>query len=297
MSAASPAQIATVFRCLCPSAGTIVAVASVPGAYDNEVWRIDAEGGHFAVRIPRLASRRARLANAITAQRLATSVGVPAPRVVAFDDGALLGRPLSIQEWLPGLDAESVSGFGRAVGTLHAVSGPHFSDDVTLSRVVPSWPEGLRTYLARYVARLRREALVPRSVLAAAQDRLEVGIARLSTEIRPALTHWDLWLAQALVDGGRFVGLLDWESAAFSDPLADFVRLEVWVFDPHPETREPFYAAYRAIAPLPADADQRLHLYRGLEYLVEIWRKSEECQPEVAADYRARLDCWLSLSG
>jgi aminoglycoside 2''-phosphotransferase len=41
----------------------------------------------------------------------------------------------------------------------------------------------------------------------------------------PALRHGDLWYENLLVAGGRLVGVLDWEGAAFADPAQDFAPL------------------------------------------------------------------------
>lgn len=176
---------------------------------------------------------------------------------------------------------------------VHTIAGPCFSDDVILTEVVPDWPTSLRSYLARYAARTRRAALAPPATLDAAVDRLEAGIAALSPSIRPAITHWDVWLANTLVHEGAFAGLIDWDSAAFSDPVVDFVKLEVWVFERRPETRAPFLQGYWAELRRSPDFEQRLDVYRGLEYLTHLYFFAEWGEPEIAAAFRARLERWV----
>ena len=302
----SPDAAIAIVRCLYPAAGAVIDARRVPRAYDHELWHIAAAHGQVALRLARLSTAPARLANAVAAQRLASAHGVPTARILAYDDGALLGRPLTIQEWVPGVDAETAwpdlgreerrrfaYSFGRAVAQLHAVPGPRFSDDITLHRALPSWPEGLRRYLAKYAARLRSAGLLPPPTLVAAVGHLETGIAALPPDIQPALTRWDLWLANALVRDSTCIGLIDWESASFADPLVDFVKLDVFVFAPYPETHEPFLAGYRERLPLPGDADRRLHVYRGLEYLAAVFREAALGELGRATTYRSRLERWV----
>jgi aminoglycoside phosphotransferase (APT) family kinase protein len=300
--------VARAFRAVYPAGGTVGAVRAVPGAFSHEVWLVDAAAGRHALKVARVERDPARVANAVAAQRLAQAAGVPTPRIVATDDGAALGRPLLVQEWVAGRDAESAwsrlplaqreafaRAFGGALARVHAVPGPAFSDDVALTRVVPSWPASLRAYLTRHAARTRAAGLLPPATVSAAVARLEAGIAALPPDVAPGLTHWDVWLANTLVDGaGAFAGLLDWESAAYSDPLVDFVKLEVFVFDRHPETRRPFAEGYwgPAATPPPGTAE-RLDLYRGVEYLAHVAHCTDWGLPALAAEYRRRLTGWL----
>jgi aminoglycoside phosphotransferase (APT) family kinase protein len=302
----SQEQVAAAFRAICPGSGAVIAVAPAPQAFGNDVWLVDAVAGRFVLRVARRPQDLAGVANAVEAQRLASAAGILVPHVLAHDDGAVLSRPLLVQEWLPGEDGETAwtalgaaerdrfaRDFGRALARVHAIPGPCFSDDVRLTEVLPDWPTGLRSYLARYAARLRATTLLPRATLDAAIARLEAGVAALSPAIRPALTHWDMWLANTLVSAGTFAGLLDWDSAAFSDPLVDFVKLEVWVFERHPEIQRPFLASYWSAARRPPDAEQRLDLYRGLEYLTHTYFFADWGGQHIAAAFRARLERWL----
>jgi aminoglycoside phosphotransferase (APT) family kinase protein len=302
----SPDLAATIFRRVYPAAGTILTTKRIPRAYNFEVWRIDTAQGHYALKGGQAEMDVARIANTIEAQRLVTAAHVASPRMLGYDAGTLIGRPVCVQEWITGEDAETAwphmtkqeraqfaLEFGRAVAQVHAISGSCFSEDVTLSRPLPSWSIGLRDYLAENTEGMRQTNLLTPAELDAVVRRLEDGIATLSPTIRPSLTHWDLWLANALVDAGAFVGLIDWESAAFSDPLVDFVRLEVWVFEPYPESQEPFFTGYYEQKHIEVDTEARLDLYRGLEYLAEVYRTSERGEVARAASFRERLSRWM----
>jgi len=67
----------------------------------------------------------------------------------------------------------------------------------------------------------------------------------------------------------------------------------LWVYDPHPETRQPFLAGYWGNStPHPA-AESRLDFYCGLQYLAHVLNCVDWGQPNEAAEYRSRLDRWL----
>jgi CubicO group peptidase (beta-lactamase class C family) len=155
--------------------------------------------------------------------------------------------------------------------------------------------EIVRHFTGTPAAQFLAEELFAPATVSAAVARLEAGIAALPPDVAPGLTHWDVWLANTLVDAaGAFAGLLDWESAAYSDPLVDFVKLEVFVFDRHPEPRRLFAAGYwgPAATPPPGTAE-RLHLYRGIEYLAHVAHCTDWGLPALAAEYRRRLTGWL----
>ena len=55
----------------------------------------------------------------------------------------------------------------------------------------------------------------------------------LSQQNRSVLLHGDFWPGNILWRDGQIVGVIDWEDAAFGDPLADIAntRLELlWAF-------------------------------------------------------------------
>jgi aminoglycoside phosphotransferase (APT) family kinase protein len=296
----------TIFGKVYPAAGTVIATEFVPRAYNFEVWRVSTVRGHYALKVAHAEIDPARIANAFEAQRLVTAANIRSPRMLVYDAGVLTGRQVCVQEWLTGDDAQTAwphmtkhertrfaLEFGREVARVHAISGPCFSDDVTLSRRLSSWRIGLRDYLGKYATGMGQANLLAAAELDAVVHRIEGGIATLSPHIQPALTHWDLWLANTLVDAGSFVGLIDLESAAFSDPLVDFVRLEVWVFDPYPESQEPFLTGYYEAKPVDLDTEARLEVYRGLEYFAEMYRTKQRGEVRRTASFQERLSRWM----
>jgi aminoglycoside phosphotransferase (APT) family kinase protein len=93
-------------------------------------------------------------------------------------------------------------------------------------------------------------------------------VRTVSPQVRPSLVHRDLYLPNTLVAAGRFLCLLDLEHARSWDALADFVKLQMWVFEKF----------------------SGLELLSGLLY----WKKTG--QSEMLADYQRRLSDWLTQS-
>ncbi len=123
--------------------------------------------GVYALKVARPHLDMVRLTNALAAQQVAMTAGVPAPRLLGHKEDAVSGRAAYVEDWVAGKDAEEAWprlaqgerehvawDFGRAVAQMHSTVGPCFSDDVLLTRVVPSWTEGLRRYLSAYVERV-----------------------------------------------------------------------------------------------------------------------------------------------
>lgn len=297
---------AALFAQVYAAAEPILAVQRIPRAYNYEVWRVDTLYGHYALKIAHADMDPTRIANAMAALRLATAAGVPCPQLLAYAPDTEIGRSVVVHEWIAGDDAETIwpnmshdeqacfaFAFGRAIAAMHSITGPCFSEDAALTRPLASWHAGLYDYLTEHASGMRQLHLLPPATLEMLVDHLGQAITGLSPTIRPALTHWDLWLANTVVDAGRFVGVIDWDSAAFSDPVADFVRLEVWLFASYPESRTPFWAGYSEQRPLDRDHEARLDVYRGLEYFAEVYRTTARGDLTLAGHFRERLRQWM----
>lgn len=151
--------------------------------------------------------------------RRAREAGVPAPPVVFSDlDGAVLGEPLLVLEYLEGEVASRVADpeafaaeVADAMATIHRIDTTGWGLTSPGSLTAPG-PEAQRPILARAHA-----ALLP---------HLEA--------FRPTtLLHGDMWPGNLLVRDGRLVGVLDWEDARLGDPLIDIAiaRLDLtWLY-------------------------------------------------------------------
>lgn len=137
---------------------------------------------------------------------------------------------------------------------------------------------------------------LPAAVLYTVADRLTALIDRLTGGITPRLSHRDLYLPNTLLlDGDPApAALLDWESAAFYDPVWDFVKLGMWVFDRHPQLRSPFLNGYTDTTELPDGFDERLTVYQGIEYLAAFPYFGAAWPDEAMLDgFRTLLAGWM----
>ncbi|WP_372404580.1 phosphotransferase family protein [Streptomyces luteireticuli] len=242
-------------------------------------WTVRTHSGRYLLKTGLRRPALADLYRQVAAQQQAAA-HIPTPLVVAISDhGAALQRPCYVQTWLDGVDGEvllprlgpqGVQHFGRALGAavaaMHQVPGPRFAEDCSGAVTYASWTDACHARLSRVTAANEKAAVLDTGVLSTVVDHLAERIGDLPRTITPRLTHRDLYLPNALQLAGAngAVGLIDWESAAFYDPVWDFVKLGMWVFDRHPELRAPFMDGY---GPLPGAFDERLAVYQGIEYL------------------------------
>jgi Ser/Thr protein kinase RdoA (MazF antagonist) len=189
--------------------------------------------------------------------------GIPVPVVEHVDEGGtLVGRPFFIMEsagdrtvadWVGrpnklgrGLFAE----MGAVLGRIHGISFPASGDiphDGIVPRDVPAVIRRLHD-LADWGASQR---------LLDASD-----VARFKSLAMPsahgvALCHSDFHAVQCVVQDGRIVAVVDWESAWAGNPLIDFAIAHAYLEAYAPaELTDRFFAGYAALRPLPADYEQ-----------------------------------------
>jgi aminoglycoside phosphotransferase (APT) family kinase protein len=222
--------------------------------------------------------------------------GVPAPRVLLFDDSAaLVPKPVALHTRLPGGplaavlaqmdegDQETV-GYetGRYLAKLHSIPlerfGEFFADDplsdasekaYTLQRM-QGWLEVCT----------ERELLEPDAV--SAVQRVFVQTRRL---VRPlaCFVHGDFEAGHIVVEAGaggyHVTGVLNFQCGQGWSPEWDMARLANQVFDEYPPLAKGFLDGYADTAGLPADFWERLRLYQlaaALASLVEAGAKEVE---------------------
>ncbi|WP_019632469.1 phosphotransferase family protein [Actinomadura atramentaria] len=277
--------------------------------FGHLAWKVASPSGHYLLKTGIRRVSPADMHRQITAQQLAAAGGVTVPQVVAADDAAernALGRPYYVQTWLTGHDAAAVlpddpaqradlaERIGRAVAGMHTVTGPRFAEDAAGYRSYPSWTAACRSRLAKVVDDNRTASILDDRRLDAMAARLKTLIDGLPDGIRPALTHRDLYLPN-LIDRGphQEVGIIDFEAAAFYDPLWDLVKPGMWIFERHPDLQAPFLEGYQAVRRLPDDTVARLSLYRGIEYLAGVpYFGRRWPDPAMLAAFQARIDAW-----
>ncbi|MEV0174257.1 aminoglycoside phosphotransferase family protein [Streptomyces sp. NPDC050803] len=229
--------------------------------------------------VPGLRHERELLVSEAEFYRAAATVGVHAPRVVAFAERELLMTACPGDPWDDSFtDAEQEdlrTELGRQVARLHRVTGPGFGyPSGALGPLAPDWRTAVGGMLdavlddaRHYGARLPRPADEVARTLRAAYPALDDVTV-------PRLVHFDLWPGNILVDRStgtpRIGGLIDGERMFWGDPVAEFVSLALLG---DIEKDEGFLAGYREAGGR-VDFDTatriRLALYRAYLYLIMI---------------------------
>jgi aminoglycoside phosphotransferase (APT) family kinase protein len=162
-----------------------------------------------------------------TVQRVLVDQSYPAPRIVFFEDGALLaGRHFFVMERLPGgpllggirireLMRSGWGLFNRMVDvTVTAQARLHRLDAQPLLQQLGDSPAGIERWLARL------------EELEAEFDGLARGREWLVQHeppvvARPVICHGDLWAGNILVDGGQLTGVIDYTVATVAEPALE----------------------------------------------------------------------------
>jgi aminoglycoside phosphotransferase (APT) family kinase protein len=180
-------------------------VQPVRGGSDTGIWRVQTEGGTYALRVFRPGQEDVCEHEARTMQAAAAG-GVPVPMIHAT--GSWSDRSALVLSWCPGRPILhhvlrrpwAALRYGRAFGetqaAIHAVRAPEH-----LLQRGGSWTEQLQPHELDL------------------RQRLQASDVR-----RDALIHMDYHLLNVMADGGKITGVLDWTNARAGDPRADVAR-------------------------------------------------------------------------
>ena len=139
--------------------------ARMPKGFSSESWRVTTDAGELVVKIRRQMTDAAKLRSQAEAAQLALAAGVPTAEVLYAGLAAGVGgRPVVILRYVPGTDAEEAlpgldgpqrarlfSDFGAAVGRLHRIGLPHFTERIgSPEAAVGDWATVVRRAAERY---------------------------------------------------------------------------------------------------------------------------------------------------
>ena len=308
------ARLIATIRFALPGVAVNALPARIPKGFSAESWRVETSIGALVVKVQRRAVDGAKLHGQAEAVRLTRAALIPtAEFLYAGASPAFNERAVVILRFVPGTDAEGAlpglpavqqalffADLGDAVGRLHGIALPHFTERLGMPQAaVQDWYTLIDRNSER-AARWNRDIglLVPAEI-AAIRARLQREAAAITAVVTPALTHRDLYLANVLLDEGRFAALLDFELAKGYDPLLDFVKLGMFVFEDWPAGIEPFMRAYRArVGPIARFAE-RVRVCFALEQFVMLpnWVWSDkpqlaECSGAYLRDWLREVDPW-----
>jgi aminoglycoside phosphotransferase (APT) family kinase protein len=171
---------------------------------------------------PRAAANEFALLQSLTAS------GLPAPAgCLLCESGAPLGASFLLIEYIDG-----APDFAKAIGP---DSIRQLAEQLVRIHRTPFVGTGLEA-LPRYVPRFvhQRERVYPDASMRGAEIRDVLSRSWAPrTANAPTLLHGDYWPGNVLWNGGRLVGIVDWEESSIGDPLVDLAiaRLEMlWTF-------------------------------------------------------------------
>lgn len=232
------------------------AVDLVPAGWAGQNWRLETASGAYVMKVGPAASA-AKWSAARIALDLASTAGVPVPRLVHFSvRGGVVVRAL---EWIDGVTPDALAGrpdavrrfgtdLGTAIAALHGVGLERFTSRLDGSGpAFPTWGAYVDHRLTQIRARSLANATVDRTLLDRSTDVITV-LARDVTDVaRPALCHRDLYADNLLVgEDGDLRAVLDWDMAEAWDAAGDWFKLD-WLLHPAlPGTAEAVDTAYRA---------------------------------------------------
>lgn len=194
---------------------------------------------------PRIAADEYRLLGLLQA------AGIPAPAPLYLDEsGELFGRPCLVVSFIEGSLELDVTSIGNSMSRM--------AERLARLHQHP-WQEGDCTFLPRIAPRLAWLLDGP-----LAQDDPEA--TRIRAALRPSspllprnpatLLHGDYWPGNILWQSGEITAVLDWEDAAWGDPLADLAiaRLDL-LFIHGPAAMDTFTDCYLSLMPTLDPAD------------------------------------------
>ena len=137
-----------------------------------------------------------------------------------------------------------------------------------------------------------------REVAVRGLDLLRRRAREVSSVVRPAAVHADVYLPNILLGpGDEFSLLLDLEHVRWADPVLDFVKPALWIFDRFPQWSSGFARGYAGVAGRPQGWEARISAATGWELLAGIvyWTQVEDAA--MSADYLRRLTHWVASDG
>jgi len=218
----------------------------------NRVWRIDDSAVPYVLKHY---GDPARAANEAAALQLLAAHRIPAPRLLAIDTGPRPGwTAQSTVHPEPVPTEHLLDELAEPLAAIHQITGPH-AGRLAGAPYSPSWSHYLHQRLTAYATAAPH--------LAAEAMTLHDQLDATNLDIQPRLLHHDLQPGHLVSqpDGTRL--LLDWELAAFGDPLSDLARLAVRL---HLEDPTPVVALTDQVTP---STQRRLTLYWHIHLLAD----------------------------
>uniref|UniRef100_UPI0004750382 phosphotransferase family protein n=1 Tax=Actinoalloteichus spitiensis TaxID=252394 RepID=UPI0004750382 len=173
--------------------------------------------------------------------------GIAVPPVLAFTESSasVADRPLTVFEYVPGVDAEEalptlepaavlevMRATGAALASRHQVPVEGFGDAASgLGTVSATWNTVVTSRVDALRDAYRFVDDIPAALVKAGLDLLGGLAEEVSPVARPAVAHLDVYLPNILLgEEGGFRVLLDLEHVRWVNPVMDLAKPAMWMF-------------------------------------------------------------------
>ena len=297
----------------------------VAGGFTHRTWRLQAEGGTYAVKLLhqywREPERRKAYQGTFELERRAVAAGLPAAEPVIAPDGSwlvdLTQGPVRVHRWVEGgrlrgseVGVEEARKLGGVLAGIHRLG---IRREVAAAALLPLWDPAAWDEYAIELQELRGL----RPVMERLRDVVAAGRPLVG---QPVLSHGDLNVKNLLRRPDGVIVLLDWDSAEPTDPAMEAAGTAAGVGGllgsaPRPEVVRAFMRGYRDGGGELHRADGRVFagMLNGLHgWLFALYRRAVSA-PTVAARAQSRrlagqlarrlphildsLDRWATLLG
>lgn len=208
-------------------------LAELPDGRFNWCWKATSEQNRYLLKL-NADQGISHLRRLQRSTRRAMRAGVQVPPVTRVGNDPHCG-PFLVQTWLDGQtlgDWLEVGGadehgsqpwaaLGRQIGLLH-------SSDLTGVRTPVCIDRATRTRELRSMLAEAREAAVLDSVLEQATLRRSTALLEEMVDHDPVFCHLDIHPGNILLTGPDTVAVLDFDHARPTDPVYDFVKVQMW---------------------------------------------------------------------
>jgi hypothetical protein len=267
--------------------GTLESVFPMPGGREKYLVRAFGGSEPLILRVYATAER-ARLHNALKANQLVAREA-PTYKIVGFDaTGQHAPFLYTLSHMLWGADALSVIetgildeedmkrvgiALGGAFGSIHLVKAEGFGEPRLPAHQRDS---KLSAAVLGVIEEATREAEAKGEMEPGAFERIAAIADPMfdlldGSEEEGTLVHGNATPSSVIVkkEEGRYrlTGVCSLGRARFLDPAYDLATLETETFSEYPALKEPFYRAYRARRPLPAELETKITLYGAIRSL------------------------------